>query len=231
MSAQSDIHPSILIFWSFALPLLPILVGTLTSSIKVSLVLGMLRNSFGVQGVPGKMVEFAISLGITIFVMTPVFHEMQRLPEWTVLSSTSTNSVTFSQVDKLSIPWRNFLFRNTGIREFSFVKSLRKKNSEELVEKGTTGGEKQQLNDEPSNLAIDVLVPSFILSELNGGFKMGFSILLPFLVLDLIVANLLIGLGLSMVSPTLMAFPLKVILFIAVDGWMLVTKGLILSYS
>ena len=225
MNLQSDIHPSLLIFWSFAVPLFPILVGTLTSSIKVSLVLGMLRNAFGVQGVPGKMVEFALSLGITIFVMAPVFQQMQALPEWSAIDS-KKDQITFEIISNLSVPWQEFLFRNTGAREFGFVKSLRestlKKQGKEVP---------KDSNKESNKPTIDTLVPGFILSELNSGFKMGFSILLPFLVLDLIVANLLIGLGLSMVSPTIMAFPLKILLFLSVDGWMLITKGLILSYN
>ena len=228
MTSQSDIHPSLLIFWSFAIPLVPIIVGTLTSSIKVGLVLGMLRNSFGVQGVPGKMAEFALSLGITIFVMAPVFEKMRSLSEWNALGS-NANQVTLIQLEQLSVPWQEFLFRNTGYREFAFITSLRKSTSKDGDVKSGAG----QSTDSKSvsKPGIDILIPGFILSELNSGFKMGFSILLPFLVLDLIVANLLVGLGLSMVSPTLMAFPLKVILFLSVDGWMLITKALILSYN
>ncbi len=234
MNPQSDIHPSLLIFWSFAIPLFPVLVGTLTSSIKLSLVLGMLRNAFGVQGVPSKMVEFALSLGITIFVMAPVFEQMMNLPEWNAIGA-NANQVTFAQVESLSEPWQDFLFRNTGAREFGFITSLRKSRARRDAISENKGAKNENAQnsgkDALSKPAIDSLIPGFILSELNSGFKMGFSILLPFLVLDLIVANLLVGLGLSMVSPTLMAFPLKVILFIAVDGWMLITKALILSYN
>jgi len=234
VNQQSDIHPSLLIFWSFAIPLFPVIVGTLTSSIKVSIVLGMLRNAFGVQGVPSKMVEFALSLGITIFVMAPVFERMRSLPEWNAIGL-NAHEVTLAQVEKLSEPWQDFLFRNTGAREYGFVKSLRKSRSRrEATRDGSEkidGTPRESDGKASAKPGVDTLIPGFILSELNSGFKMGFSILLPFLVLDLIVANLLVGLGLSMVSPTLMAFPLKVILFLTVDGWMLITKALILSYN
>jgi type III secretion protein R len=234
MSSQSDIHPSLLIFWSFAIPLFPVIVGTLTSSIKVSIVLGMLRNAFGVQGVPSKMVEFALSLGITVFVMAPVFEQMSTLPEWNDMGLNSSE-VNFTQVSRLSEPWRDFLFRNTGARELGFIRSLRKtrvRESSTKVNKYSVHGDEKNHDGKVSREhGIDTLIPGFILSELNSGFRMGFSILLPFLVLDLIVANLLVGLGLSMVSPTLMAFPLKIILFLSVDGWILITRALILSYN
>lgn len=234
MNPQSDLHPSLLIFWSFAIPLFPVIVGTLTSSIKVSIVLGMLRNAFGVQGIPSKMVEFALSLGITIFVMAPVFEKIRSLPEWNDMGLNS-HQITFANVERLSEPWQEFLFRNTGTREFRFVQSLKKgRERSDATSENTDKIKQADRNSDDIGFvkpAIDMLIPGFILSELNSGFRMGFSILLPFLVLDLIVANLLVGLGLSMVSPTLMAFPLKVILFLAVDGWMLITKALILSYS
>jgi type III secretion protein R len=217
-----DIHPSHLVFWSFVLPLLPILVGTLTASLKVSLVFGMLRNAFGVQGVPGKMAEFALSIGITMFVMAPVFKETCALPQWERLSK-NESAINLEEMVELSEPWRKFLVRNTGARELAFVNKLRERSHNDKKEPEI----ENQANKKDS---LDVMVPGFVLSELNNGFKMGFSILLPFLVLDLIVANILMGIGLSMVSPTLMAFPLKVLLFLAVDGWMLITKGLIISY-
>jgi len=166
--------------------------------------------------------------------MASVFEKIRSLTEWNEMGLNS-HQITLANVERLSEPWQDFLFRNAGIRELRFVQSLKKGRERSYATSENIDKIKQADRNSDdigfAKPAIDMLIPGFILSELNSGFRMGFSILLPFLVLDLIVANLLVGLGLSMVSPTLMAFPLKVILFLAVDGWMLITKALILSYS
>jgi type III secretory pathway component EscR len=225
---EASIPPSTLIIWSVVLSLLPILIGTLTCLIKVSLVLGMLRNAFGVQGVPGKTVEFALSLGVTIFVMNPVMQATLDLPETKELLS-NTSKINFELIEKASKPWQTFLSNHTGQKEISYIVKLKQQQKLRIQKKKNEVQPKEEKKAIPFKL--DVLIPGFILSELNNGFLMGFSVLLPFLVLDLIVANLLIGIGLSMLSPTLLAFPLKVLLFVAVDGWALVIRGLILSYN
>jgi type III secretory pathway component EscR len=207
-----------LLIAGFGLALAPLLLAATTCFAKISILIGILRSGFGVQGVPGKMAEFALSFALTGFIMSPVLKECTQALRESDQPLYSGGSEVNWEVAKVAIdPWLKFMDRQVGEKERAFIQSL-----------GTTTVEESDSSDLLES--IFQIIPAFVLSELKSGFEMGFAILLPFLVIDLVVANLLVGLGLSMVSPTLIAFPLKLLLFVTSEGWILVARGLVLSY-
>lgn len=226
-------NPISLMLLSLLVALLPIVIGVATSYIKVSIVLGMVRNALGTQQTPGNMVIMVLSLAITCFVMAPVFEQSKRLADENDL----LGLLSQSSLDKLAAikpvfePWRKFMQLHTGQRELLALSQMVKVASkQEAIEKPDV----LQVDDKPADpdiIAWRLLLPAFVLSELKQAFTMGFVLLLPFLVIDLIVANILVGLNMIMVSPIMVALPLKLILFVMSDGWLLITKGLINSYN
>jgi flagellar biosynthetic protein FliP len=165
--------------------------------------------------------------------MAPAFEQSKRLADENdllgILSQSSLDKL--AAITPIFEPWRKFMQLHTGKRELLALSQMVK-----VASKGE-GVEKQdvlQADDKPADpdiIAWRLLLPAFVLSELKQAFTMGFVLLLPFLVIDLIVANILVGLNMIMVSPIMVALPLKLILFVMSDGWLLITKGLINSYN
>lgn len=215
---SSQIHPLWLLGLSVAVALLPTLIALTTSYLKVSVVVGMMKSALGIQHAPGVMGEMALTLAVTIYVMTPVVEEtalhLSKVPIQAFLASPSQD--TAKALLPAFAPIRRFLSTHAGDREVY-----------ELSDAAVAGDEVQTKEEAP----LKVLLPAFILTELKEGFSMGFRLLLPFLAVDLIVANILAGMGMMMVSPTMITLPLKLLLFVAADGWLLLTRALIASYQ
>ena len=236
--------PLWLVALAFGFSLVPIVIGVSTSYLKISIVLGMLRQGLGAQTVPGNLVIMALSLGLSLLVMAPVVENcsanlMAALPQNMKEAPTKKN---FEEIAKALIPWRDFLETHSGEREVVFVRNLTKLSSvkkeqvalasgikTEALEKTGTGIEVKQEPDRRLN-GFELLL-SFLLTELKEAFSMGFVLLLPFLVIDLVVSNLLVALGMFMVTPAMITLPLKLIVFVLCDGWMLLSKGLVVSYG
>ncbi|MBN8548192.1 MAG: EscR/YscR/HrcR family type III secretion system export apparatus protein [Deltaproteobacteria bacterium] len=210
-------HPLWLVLASFALALAPILLGTVTSYIKVSIVLTLLRSGLGTQSIPGALVVMALSMGISLYVMAPTWDASvragQALPLSQILSNPSLD--TLKALVPVAAPWREFMQAHAGERELAAVSSF------EFPENP------QPQKDQPGWRAVML---AFMLTELRQAFCMGFVLLLPFLVIDLVVANVLVGLGMFMVTPSMISLPLKLMLFVVTDGWILLSRGLIHSY-
>ncbi len=214
-------HPIWLILASFALALMPLLLGVVTSYVKVSIVLSMLKSGLGTQGMTGGIVVMSLSLSLSLYIMGPTWEASLRaggaIPVAEVLSSPSIESLRkFAPVLE---PWRDFMSAHAGKRELSAVESF-----EGRANGANTHG--QQSDQIPWRR----VMLAFVLTELRQAFSMGFVLLLPFLVIDLIVANILVGLGMFMVTPSMISLPLKLILFVVADGWVLLSRGLINSY-
>jgi flagellar biosynthesis protein FliP len=225
----NQVHPLWTVVAAFCFALLPLLLGVLTSYVKISIVLGMLKSALGTQNVPGNVVVMALSLAMTIFVMGPVLEQ-----SWKGLSHLdssvfyeSPNLEIALQLDGAIQPWKEFLRRHARNREILLLVELEK-------DIRRNEGHEQQLTEalefDPSDVSLRVLMPAFLLSELKSAFAMAFILLVPFLVIDLIVANLLVGMGMFMVSPIMISLPLKLVLFVASDGWILLTRSLVHSY-
>lgn len=212
---MSSINPIWLLMCAVFLALVPLLIGLVTSYIKISIVLGLFRSGLGAQQVPSGLVVMALSFAMTLFVMAPTLEETRRIGETVDFARLAANPKleNLKPLEVLLEPWTSFVSEHAGAAEVAAFTGL--------------AAPKSKLEGR----SLRVLIPAFILSELKEAFAMGFVLLLPFLVVDLIVANILVGMGMYMVSPVMISLPLKLILFVLCDGWMLLTKGLIASYQ
>lgn len=218
------IDPIWLIVLSGALALLPLLAGLATAFVKVSIVLGMLRSALGAQQVPSALVTAALSAALTLQIMAPIIERTRAAAlqiDWERIE-TRVGLSSLPELQPLLAPWRSFMARHCGVRELRELERLGAA-SEPAREKLSAGAE-----PEPP---LSMLAAAFLLTELKEAFAMGFVLLLPFLVIDLITANVLAGMGMYMLSPTLIALPLKLLIFVLSDGWLLLAKALVHSYS
>ncbi len=215
-----NINPIWLVLASFLLALAPILVGLLTSYVKVSIVLGMLRNGIGAQQVPGALVVMALSIALTAFIMAPTIERTSQIAIGMKIEDRTPTVSDIKAIDPLLVPWREFMIKHAGNREIAALK---------LMRPSLTVGQEHEIGKE--SLSFGIILPAFVLSELKEAFAMGFVLLLPFLLIDLVVSNVLVGLGMMMVSPTMISLPLKLLLFVGCDGWILLSRGLINSYN
>jgi type III secretion protein R len=204
-----------------AVALLPFLALLVTSFTKIVVVLGLLRQALGLQQVPPNMVVNALALILSVYVMAPIgMHAADTLKEKLQgpISSRRFEDVTVIY-QSISTPLRGFLQKHTTDHDRAFF---------------VRSAAKLWPADEASQVHADdmlVLIPSFTLNELTSAFQIGFIIYLAFVVIDLIVGNVLLALGMQMLSPTTISTPFKLLLFVALDGWERLVHGLVLSYQ
>lgn len=211
------IDPLILALFVGALALMPMLLIICTSFLKIVIVLMITRNAIGVQQVPPSMAVNGIALAATLFIMAPVGYE---IAEGIKASPVDTSSVTnFLQTGREAIqPLRAFMLRNVDPDVLTHLLE----NTAHLWP--------AKMAQEVQREDLILLVPAFVLSQLQAGFEIGFLIYIPFIVIDLIVSNLLLALGMQMVSPMTISLPLKLLLFVMVSGWSRLLDSLFLSY-
>jgi type III secretion protein R len=197
--------------------LLPFAVVTMTSFLKISVVLFLLRNALGVQQSPPNLLLYGIALILTVYVTTPVVTEMANNLQSEVVDFSTADGVR-SALDRVTPPLKTYLARFADEKERDFfVNAAASVWAPEPAPK-------------LSNDDLLVLVPAYVSSELTRAFQIGFLLYLPFLVIDLIVSNVLMAMGMSMVSPTLISVPLKIFLIVAIGGWSRLMQGLVMSY-
>ncbi len=204
------------------LALLPFVAMMVTSFAKFVIVLGLLRQALGLQQVPPNMVVNGIALVMTLYVMAPVLMQAND----NIRERARGGQMSFKKVDDIgtaydavAVPLREFLLKHSEERDrLFFMRSASKLWPPERA---------QNLREDD----MLVLVPGFTVSELTAAFKTGFILYLAFLLVDLIVANILLALGMSMVSPTIISVPFKLLLFVALDGWARLLQGLVLGYA
>lgn len=201
-----------------ALGLLTFVAVTMTSFVKLSVVLFLVRNALGVQQTPPNLVLYGLALILTGYVMAPVIEQVT-----TTLTAPSQHYESFDDfrqaATRAAQPVKTFLLRFTspGEREFFFAATDR-----------VWGAQAH------ADLAADdliVVVPSFILSELRRAFEIGFLLYLPFIAVDLAITAVLMAMGMSSVSPTTISVPFKLFLFVAIEGWTRLIHGLVLGYA
>jgi len=198
--------------------LLPMVVVTTTSFLKIAIVMSLVRNAMGVQQIPPNIALYGLSLILSAYIMAPVGN---RIYETTLGSGQRVDNVAslVGSVRTGAEPLRGFMERNSTPeqRDF-FVRTARQMWGPELSAdvKGTD---------------FLVLMPAFLVSELTSAFQIGFLLFLPFIVIDLIVSNILLAMGMMMVSPVTISLPLKLFLFVSVDGWSRLIHGLVLTYA
>lgn len=194
-----------------ALSLLPFILVSLTSFTRYVIVLSILKTAMGTQQVPPGVVLVGISLILTIYTMGPVFGEMYERAEVPIQHKQSIIAV----LNEGSQPLKEFMMRQTRQQDVAYFIEMTRKTPPES----------------PEELSIWEVAPAFMISELRTAFEIGFLIFIPFIVLDLVVANILLALGMFMLSPTIISLPFKILIFIAVDGWSLILHGLVNSYN
>jgi type III secretion protein R len=200
------------------LGLVTFFVVTMTSFIKISVVMFLLRNALGIQQTPPNIILYGIALVLTIFTSAPVVREISKeLQDPSLKYETVQDWITISE--RAREPVRAYLLKytKTSEREF-FVAATKRIWPEEM---------RQDVS--PSDLGI--LIPSFVISELRRAFVIGFLIYLPFIAIDLIVSAILMALGMSMVPPITISVPFKLFLFVTIEGWSKLFHGLVLSYG
>jgi type III secretion protein R len=214
----SQFSPSSALVTVVLLALAPFVAVMVTSFTKIVVVLSLLRNALGLQQVPPNVVLNGIALVLTIYVMYPVGLQISdRIAGIKDISSNTKNMLAAAAAG--GEPLREFLIKHSPPRERAFFlktvqKSLPPAKAAELTERDFV-----------------VVIPSFTVNELTEAFKIGFLIFLPFLVIDLVVSNIVMAMGMQMLSPTTVSLPFKLLLFYMVDGWVKLSHGLALSYQ
>lgn len=207
------------------LSLLPFAIMLLTSFMKIVVVLSLLRQALGVQQTPPNQVLNGIALLVTMYVMFPTAllmykaaeKEIKDNPPTEVISSESAIYIV-NVIDKAKEPLRQFLIRNVSPKHLQSFYSL-----------GTrTFPEPYKSELKPTDFI--VLIPSFITSQLKTAFEIGVLIYLPFFVIDLVVSNILLAMGMMMLSPLTIALPIKLLLLVMIDGWTVLVQGLAVSF-
>jgi type III secretion protein R len=192
---------------------------SLTSFVKISTVLQIVRGAIGAQNVPSGTVIMALSAALTLLAMAPVGSRIleRAAPLWAGRVRDTSGLVT-GFIDATSDPMRSFLRANARERErVRFFEVA--KNARPEAERAGVGADD-----------FFVLIPAFVTTELYEAFALGFAVYLPFLIIDLVVANVLLALGMQMLSPTQVSLPFKLLLFVAIDGWALLSQALVAGY-
>lgn len=209
--------PILLIAALALLALVPLVIATCTAFLKIAIVLSLVRNALGVQQVPPNLVLYALALILTSFIMAPIGSEMARAIEAHPGGVRDVGDLIAAVRDGIE-PLRRFLLGNSLVehRDF-FVDQARRLWPPEMSARVA-----------PQDLII--LVPAFVITELTAAFQIGFLLFLPFVVIDLVISNILMAMGMMMVSPVTISLPLKLFLFVMVDGWSRLMHGLVLTY-
>ena len=195
-----------------AMTLLPSVVLGMTSFTRIIIVLSILRQAMGTQQTPPNQVLIAIALFLTFFIMSPTLSSVyETAAEPYLAGSVSAESALESA--------------STDMKEF-MVKNTRKDDLNRLMDLAS-----KDVVEAPSDIPLTVLLPAFITSELKTAFQIGFLLFLPFLVIDMVVASVLMSLGMMMLSPMLVALPFKLLLFVLVDGWSMTVGSLVATYA
>ncbi|WP_256823088.1 MULTISPECIES: type III secretion system export apparatus subunit SctR [unclassified Pseudomonas] len=216
MSFQG-VDPIVLAVFVGALSLMPMLLIVCTAFLKIVIVLMITRNAIGVQQVPPSMAINGIALAATLFIMAPVGYEIAEVVKVSPLDLSNVSTLQQTGLEAVQ-PLRTFMVRNSDPDILTH-----------LLE-NTARMWPPAMAQEVQREDLILLVPAYVLSQLQAGFEIGFLIYIPFIVIDLIVSNLLLALGMQMVSPMTISLPLKLLLFVMVSGWSRLLDSLFLSY-
>ncbi|MBI2511226.1 MAG: flagellar type III secretion system pore protein FliP [Opitutae bacterium] len=189
----------------------PSLVLLMTSFTRIVIVLGFVRQALGVPSAPSNQIIVGLSLFLTFFIMGPVFDRVNSEALRPYLDGKISSN---EALDRGAAPLRDFMLKQTRTRDLEYFL--------ELGGYGPTA---------VKDLPLRVVIPAFVISELQTAFQMGFLLFLPFLIIDFLVSSTLMGLGMMMMPPNVVSLPFKLLLFVLVDGWHLVVKSLVQSFA
>jgi type III secretion protein R len=219
-------RPLLLMTALAGLALVPFVLMMVTSFVKMAVVLSIARQAIGTQQIPPNTVITGLAIILSVYTMAPVMEQMYRDASAVTQQAQGESLLEARNVDVIkeaaivgAEPMRQFLKRHAHRKDRQMFYTLAKR----MRPKGERAG------IGPDDYMI--LIPSFVISELTEAFQIGFIIFLPFLVIDMVVSNILMALGMQMLSPTTISLPFKLLLFVLVDGWHLLTQGLVLGYA
>lgn len=208
-----NLEPSLqIVFLLVILSMLPLIIVSMTPFLRIVIILSLLRTSLGTQQIPPNLVLIGMAIILTGYVMGPTLEDMNEK----ALIPLSNQQITVPQaVGEAYKPLRKFMLKQTEMKDLAFFYRLSNSPNPKS----------------PEDVGFRQLVAAFLLSELRTAFQIGFLIFIPFLVIDLIIANILLALGMIMLSPTIVSLPFKLLIFVAIDGWSLIIKGLVQSFN
>ena len=210
---QSDLTTSVkLVLFFSGLALLPGMVISVTAFTRVAVVLGFLRQAIGVQGIPPNPVLMGIAMMLSLYIMSPVFIQIHESAIVPLLNAEINEDQAMTRGAE---PLRHFMLQHTRQKDLALFVRLAP----------------QERPQSPADIPIHVLVPSFLISELRTAFQIGFMLFLPFLVIDMVIASVLMSMGMMMLPPVVVSLPFKILLFVLVDGWNLVARGLVTGFA
>lgn len=210
-SQEYSVTLQILIFMT-ALSFIPAAVIMMTSFTRIVVVMAILRQAFGLQQTPSNQVIIGLTLFMTLFIMTPVYDKVNEtaIQPYLAEKMTSTEAINVAKE-----PLKAFMLEQTRLKDLATLADM-------------AGIESV---DQPAELPMTVIIPAFIISELKTAFQIGFMLFIPFLIIDLVVASILMAMGMMMLSPMIVSLPFKLMLFVLVDGWNLVIGTIATSYG
>lgn len=195
------------------LTLLPSIIIMMTSFTRIIVVFSFLKNALGAQQSIPNQILIGLALFLTIFIMQPVYSEINNNAFKPFMENTITQDEAMEAGSK---PLREFMLKQTRQKDLELFIETSKLDKEEITR---------------DNIPLTVVIPAFAISELKTAFQIGFLLFLPFLIIDMVVASVLMSMGMFMVPPVMVALPFKLLLFVMVDGWHLMVKSLIMSFG
>lgn len=213
------VNPLYFIVGMAMLGLAPFGLMMVTSYVKIVVVTSLVRNALGVQQVPPTMVLNGLAMILSIFIMAPMVSDTLKIVEQQKIPPEPTMAEVMVIASNVSGPLRSFLDRNTDPMVLRAFMST------------ATRIWPPEQHDTINRENLLILVPAFTITELTRAFQIGFLLYLPFVAIDLIISNILLAMGMMMVSPMTISLPFKLLLFVTLDGWLKVSQGLLLSYK
>jgi flagellar biosynthetic protein FliP len=194
------------------LSLAPAILMMVTSFTRIVIVLSLVRHALGTQQMPSNQIVIGLALFLTFFIMAPVWQQVNE----EALKPYYEDRITGEEALALaSAPVKNFMLKQTREKDLAlFVKLSKEKRPEK-----------------PADITLPVLIPAFVISELKTAFQIGFLIFLPFFIVDIVVASILLSMGMMMLPPIMISLPFKLLLFVLVDGWYLIVESLVRSFK
>jgi flagellar biosynthetic protein FliP len=207
-----DVDTGIKILFAITLlTLAPSIILLMTSFTRIVIVLSFVRSALSLQGTPANQILIGLSLFMTFFIMQPVWARIDVEALQPYMAKTISGEQALAAASR---PMRTFMLAQTRPKDVELFASLN-----------------QQEVSSPDQLPMKVVIPAFIISELRTAFQMGFLLFVPFILIDLVVATVLMSMGMMMMPPATVALPLKILLFVLVDGWSLITRSLLQSFA
>jgi flagellar biosynthetic protein FliP len=208
----------------------PGLLVMVTSFTRIVVALSILRTGLGLQSTPANLIMISLSLFMTFFVMSPTFDQAWREGLKPLLDNQITEEQAFTRI---ADPFRDFMMTQVRPQDLALFNSLDEAAQRDRVQAApapAAPGIDPAAAEQAQVVGLQVLIPAFMISELRRGFEIGFLIVLPFLVIDLIVATLTMSMGMMMLPPTIISLPFKILFFVLIDGWNMLTGSLVRSF-